>query len=142
MKFKCRFCGARFEYESNIRSHADMYHAEIVEQIMYRQYVEYLERQQASETFSSGSSPKNSIWNYKTVCLTVIFIRNDISINNISNKYESGNVFGFNFKVNQFPDIFQKMYFSSIIAPKKKLVQFQEYEYHKQQILEHHKRLR
>ena len=47
MTFKCRFCGARFEYESNIRSHADMYHAEIVEQIMYRQYVEYLESQQA-----------------------------------------------------------------------------------------------
>ena len=61
MKFKCRFCGARFEYESNIRSHADMYHAEIVEQIMYRQYVEYLESQQASETFSSGSSPNNSM---------------------------------------------------------------------------------
>ena len=50
MEFKCRFCGARFENSSNIRSHADLYHAEIIEQIMYRKYVEYLESQQAAET--------------------------------------------------------------------------------------------
>ena len=56
MKFKCRFCGARFEYETNIRSHADMYHAEIVEQLMYRQYVEYLESQQRESSDSSSSS--------------------------------------------------------------------------------------
>lgn len=53
MKFKCRFCGARFENSSNIRSHADLYHADIIEQIMYRKYIEYLENQQAPETFTA-----------------------------------------------------------------------------------------
>ena len=61
MTFKCRFCAARFEYQSNIRSHADMYHAEIVEQIMYRQYIEFLENQQASENSSSENSPNNHL---------------------------------------------------------------------------------
>jgi len=41
--YRCKFCSARFQYEENIRSHADEYHPEIVDQILYRKYLQYLE---------------------------------------------------------------------------------------------------
>lgn len=60
MMYKCRFCEVRLEHESNIRAHANLCHAEIVEQIIYRQYLDYLQNQQALERYTYGSSQYSS----------------------------------------------------------------------------------